>query len=55
MLRIPSTRNTGLLGRRKRHPGIDPVDFQAVIAKYGGSEGFAQSALALAKSSPRGH
>ncbi|KAF4119834.1 tRNASer (uridine44-2'-O)-methyltransferase [Geosmithia morbida] len=52
MLRIPSTRNTGLLGRKR---GEKVVDLQAVICKYGGAKGYRANVEQLLKSGPRGH
>ncbi|ORY67698.1 uncharacterized protein BCR38DRAFT_427927 [Pseudomassariella vexata] len=54
MLRIPSTRNTGLLGRRRTADYAD-VDLQEVIRKYGGAVGFADNVMKLVKANPRGH
>ncbi|KAI8962625.1 DUF1613-domain-containing protein [Daldinia sp. FL1419] len=53
MLRIPSTRNIGLIGR-KRDTSLE-VDIQQVIAKYGGTEGYAENVMKLIESKPRGH
>jgi tRNASer (uridine44-2'-O)-methyltransferase len=54
MLRIPSTRNTALLGRR-RIAEYDAVDVHAILHKYGGAAGFLGNALKLVKTGPRGH
>ncbi|KAI2468134.1 DUF1613-domain-containing protein [Annulohypoxylon bovei var. microspora] len=54
MLRIPSTRNTGLIGRKRSCP-TSSVDIEEIIAKYGGTEGYADNVMKLIKSSPRGH
>ncbi|KAM5347047.1 hypothetical protein ACJ41O_010052 [Fusarium nematophilum] len=54
MMRIPSTRNTGLLGRR-RTKGLDEVDVAGVLRKYGGVEGYYGNVVKLLKSAPRGH
>lgn len=54
MLRIPSTRNTGLLGR-KRIDGDPPMDLPEIIAKYGGTEGYVDNVMKLVKTDPRGH
>ena len=54
MLRIPSTRNTGLIGRR-RTADYSSVDVQEIIAKYGGTEGYADNVMKLVKTAPRGH
>ncbi|KAF4984437.1 hypothetical protein FZEAL_400 [Fusarium zealandicum] len=54
MLRIPSTRNTGLVGRRRtKEP--EEVDIAAVLQKYGGVEGYYNNVVKLLKSAPRGH
>ncbi|KAI0101198.1 DUF1613-domain-containing protein [Daldinia grandis] len=53
MLRIPSTRNTGLIGRKRSSPSA--VDIQQVIAKYGGAKGYADNVMKLIESKPRGH
>ncbi|KAI0897522.1 DUF1613-domain-containing protein [Annulohypoxylon nitens] len=54
MLRIPSTRNTGLLGRKRSRP-ISSIDIQEIIAKYGGAEGYADNVMKLVDKSERGH
>jgi tRNASer (uridine44-2'-O)-methyltransferase len=54
MLRIPSTRNTALLGR-KRVVDYDEVDVTAIIQKYGGADGWLNNAMKLVKTGPRGH
>ncbi|KAI1137475.1 DUF1613-domain-containing protein [Hypoxylon sp. FL0543] len=54
MLRIPSTRNIGLIGRRRSCP-YSSVDIQQILAKYGGTEGYAENVMKLVKSAPRGH
>ncbi|KAK5998922.1 tRNA (uracil-O(2)-)-methyltransferase [Cladobotryum mycophilum] len=54
MLRIPSTRNTCLLGR-KRTKASGSVDVQAILDKYGGVEGYYEAVVRLVKSGPRGH
>lgn len=53
MLRIPSTRNTGLLGRKRRTQ--DAVDIPSIIHKYGGADGYRANVKQLLKSGPRGH
>ncbi|KAI1176362.1 hypothetical protein F4777DRAFT_272055 [Nemania sp. FL0916] len=54
MLRIPSTRNTGLIGRKRREDtGSD--DIQAILRKYGGTSGYVENALKLMNTAPRGH
>jgi tRNASer (uridine44-2'-O)-methyltransferase len=50
MLRIPSTRNAALLGRKR---SADTVDISAVVARYGGAEGYLASAANLVASVPR--
>ncbi|KAI1779014.1 DUF1613-domain-containing protein [Hypoxylon cercidicola] len=54
MLRIPSTRNVGLIGR-ERSCSTSSVDVQQIIAKYGGCEGYADNVAKLVKSKPKGH
>ncbi|KAL8417777.1 hypothetical protein RB594_001423 [Gaeumannomyces avenae] len=48
MLRIPSTRNTAIVGRRRaaRRPGTDVYE---VINKHGGAGGYRESAMRLMK------
>ncbi|KAJ9160567.1 tRNA Um(44) 2'-O-methyltransferase [Coniochaeta hoffmannii] len=54
MLRIPSTRNTALLGR-KRAAEYEEVDVRDIIQKYGGAGGWLENAMKLVKTGPRGH
>ncbi|OAQ99980.1 hypothetical protein LLEC1_04462 [Akanthomyces lecanii] len=54
MLRIPSTRNTGLLGRTRTVDARD-VDIDGVLAKYGGVAGYYSSIAKLVKTGPRSH
>lgn len=54
MLRIPSTRNTGLIGR-KRTSKADEVDIPAVLNKYGGVEGYYRNVAKLLKAPLRSH
>lgn len=54
MLRIPSTRNTGLLGRTRTRNTKD-VDIASVLAKYGGVAGYYASIAKLVKTGPRSH
>ncbi|KAL7621592.1 tRNA(Ser) Um(44) 2'-O-methyltransferase [Parahypoxylon ruwenzoriense] len=54
MLRIPSTRNTGLIGRKRSCPSSS-VDIQQILAKYGNTKGYADNVMKLVKSAPRGH
>ena len=53
-LRIPSTRNTCLLGRRRTRDASE-VDVEAVLRKYGGVEGYFANVAKLVKSGPRSH
>ncbi|KAM4065060.1 putative adoMet-dependent methyltransferase [Hirsutella rhossiliensis] len=55
MLRIPSTRNTCLLGRRRVAGVAHEIDFDALLLKYGGVEGYADNVAKLLKSGPRSH
>jgi tRNASer (uridine44-2'-O)-methyltransferase len=54
MLRIPSTRNAALIGRRRDEP-YNSINLEALIEKNGGSEGWEENALKLVKSATRGH
>ncbi|GKU07467.1 trna (uracil-o-)-methyltransferase [Fusarium langsethiae] len=54
MLRIPSTRNTGLVGRRNTKD-VEEINMHAVLQKYGGVQGYYSNVAKLLKSSPRGH
>lgn len=53
-LRIPSTRNIGLVGRTRTTAAAD-VDVDAVVAKYGGTAEYYENAVKLTKIVPRGH
>ncbi|TVY84441.1 tRNA (uracil-O(2)-)-methyltransferase [Lachnellula suecica] len=54
MLRIPSTRNTALIGRR-RQVGDNEVDILELIQRYGGAEGWEENSMKLVKGTTRGH
>lgn len=54
MLRIPSTRNTGLIGRN-RTGDCSAVDIQYILTKYGGTGGYVDNVMKLVKTAPRGH
>lgn len=54
MLRIPSTRNTGLVGR-KRTKDASEIEIDAIVQKYGGVGGYFDNVIKLLKSAPRGH
>ncbi|KAI0487681.1 hypothetical protein F4859DRAFT_465923 [Xylaria cf. heliscus] len=54
MLRIPSTRNTGIIGRH-RLENPDSADIPAILSKYGGTNGYVDNAVKLMKAAPRGH
>jgi tRNASer (uridine44-2'-O)-methyltransferase len=54
MLRIPSTRNTGIIGRKRLENAL-PADIPAILRKYGGTNGYVDNALKLMKNAPRGH
>ncbi|KAH9224603.1 hypothetical protein DL95DRAFT_430885 [Leptodontidium sp. 2 PMI_412] len=54
MLRIPSTRNTALIGRRRVVP-FEEVDVHALVSENGGAAGWEENALKLVKGSMRGH
>ncbi|KAL2172598.1 hypothetical protein VTG60DRAFT_4717 [Thermothelomyces hinnuleus] len=53
MLRIPSTRNTALIGR-KRYETKSYLDIQAVIDKYGGTAGYWDNVQKLVQSTATG-
>ncbi|KAK3905004.1 hypothetical protein C8A05DRAFT_13154 [Staphylotrichum tortipilum] len=55
MLRIPSTRNTALLGRRRRAAAPPVVGLQAVVDKYGGTAGYLESVMKLMMTSGHEH
>lgn len=62
MLRIPSTRNTCLLGRKRNQQApqdaqgsADGLDIQAILTKYGGVQGYYDNVAKLVKSGPRCH
>ncbi|KAM7220060.1 putative AdoMet-dependent methyltransferase domain containing protein [Rhypophila decipiens] len=57
MLRIPSTRNTAVVGRRRRGScdgDNASVDIDAIVARYGGTEGYLEAVLKLARSGGKG-
>ncbi|KAK0733716.1 hypothetical protein B0T26DRAFT_736588 [Lasiosphaeria miniovina] len=54
MLRIPSTRNTAILGR-KRSGEPSSVDIEAIVHRYGGTAGFLETVIKLARNSSAGH
>ena len=54
MLRIPSTRNTALIGRSREVP-FDAVDVEGLVHKYGGAAEWEANALKLVKGKTRGH
>ncbi|KAI3327376.1 DUF1613-domain-containing protein [Xylariaceae sp. AK1471] len=54
MLRIPSTRNTGIIGRHRLEESIS-ADIPAILRKYGGTSGYVDNAIKLMKNAPRGH
>jgi tRNASer (uridine44-2'-O)-methyltransferase len=54
MLRIPSTRNTGLVGRR-RLQDFGSIDLDGIMEKYGGTQGYADNVMKLVKQAPRSH
>lgn len=51
MLRIPSTRNTALLGRKM----TGQPDLDSIVSRYGGTAGYYENVSKLLKSGPRGH
>jgi len=54
MLRIPSTRNTALVGR-KRSQETSPSDIQAIVDRYGGTAGYLESVIKLVASATSGN
>ncbi|PBP27690.1 tRNA (uracil-O(2)-)-methyltransferase [Diplocarpon rosae] len=54
MLRIPSTRNAALIGRR-RTISFDNVDVRDLVHKHGGASGWEENAMNLVKGAARGH
>ena len=54
MLRIPSTRNAALIGRR-RETAFQDVDARKIVAMYGGADCWEENALKLVKGAARGH
>ncbi|TWU74655.1 tRNA(Ser) Um(44) 2'-O-methyltransferase [Metarhizium rileyi] len=54
MLRIPSTRNTAILGRSRNKPASE-VNVQDILQKYGGVEGYYDNVVKLVKTGPRSH
>lgn len=58
MLRIPSTRNTALLGRKRvegEGSAYEDVDVERIVQKYGGTGSWVENAMKLVKTGPRGH
>lgn len=53
VLRIPSTRNTAIIGRRLANSG--ELDLQWLLAKYGGTGGYCENVIKLFRASARGH
>ncbi|KAG5994376.1 hypothetical protein E4U54_003121 [Claviceps lovelessii] len=54
MLRIPSTRNTGILCRTRKTI-VSEADMGRILTKYGGVEGYLDNVMKLVKGGPRGH
>jgi tRNASer (uridine44-2'-O)-methyltransferase len=54
MLRIPSTRNTGIVGRNRTTAASD-IELSAILLKYGGVEGYYDNVVKLLKAESRGH
>lgn len=54
MLRIPSTRNTALIGRRRTLPFGD-ANIMDIVQAHGGADGWEENALKLVKGATRGH
>ncbi|KAM7208956.1 putative AdoMet-dependent methyltransferase domain containing protein [Naviculisporaceae sp. PSN 640] len=49
MLRIPSTRNTAVVGR-SRSCDLSAVQIREIVARYGGTEGYLETVIKLARS-----
>ncbi|KAK4164152.1 hypothetical protein QBC43DRAFT_318176 [Cladorrhinum sp. PSN259] len=50
MMRIPSTRNAAIIGRRRRRLSEErEVDIQSIVDKYGGTAGYLDSVIKLVK------
>lgn len=49
MLRIPSTRNTAIVGR-KRQGDVSAIDIGAIVDRYGGTAGYLETVVKLVKS-----
>lgn len=49
-LRIPSTRNIALVGRRRSSPGAS-LDVEAIVNRYGGTSGYSKNVAKLGASS----
>jgi tRNASer (uridine44-2'-O)-methyltransferase len=54
MLRIPSTRNAALIGRR-RAKALSDVDTSQLLASYGGARCWEENAMKLVRNAVRGH
>ncbi|KAI1182053.1 hypothetical protein F5B17DRAFT_422210 [Nemania serpens] len=54
MLRIPSTRNTAIIGRNRLENSV-AVDVPTILRKHGGTGGYVDNAVKLIKTAPRGH
>ncbi|SZF00306.1 unnamed protein product [Blumeria hordei] len=54
MLRMPSTRNTALIGRQRARPFAD-IDLQQVLEAYGGGLGWEENARKLLRGGVRAH
>ncbi|KAH8811452.1 hypothetical protein F5884DRAFT_819694 [Xylogone sp. PMI_703] len=54
MLRIPSTRNTALIGRRRSKP-FEEVDVREILGNNGGATGWEANSMKLVKGEIRGH
>ncbi|KAK1826531.1 hypothetical protein QBC39DRAFT_21058 [Podospora conica] len=56
MLRIPSTRNTALVGRKKvPKDDSSAIDIESIVNRYGGTAGYLENAVKLAKKRPAAH
>ncbi|KAK4466912.1 hypothetical protein QBC42DRAFT_215822 [Cladorrhinum samala] len=51
MMRIPSTRNTAIIARKRKPDFGGDVDIQAIVDKYGGTAGYLDAVIKLVKPS----
>lgn len=51
MMRIPSTRNTAIIARKRKPNFDDDVDIESIVNKYGGTAGYLDAVIKLVKPS----